>query len=54
MNLSGKKTRTGRISGECCFVIIDSATKGESQLSIQKCISIWCNFQVQGQGIPQV
>ncbi len=28
MNLSGKKTRTGRISGECCF---RAATKEESR-----------------------
>jgi aminomethyltransferase len=47
MNLSGKKTRTGRISGECRI----SATKGESLYMWLEANSR-CNFQVQGQGIP--
>lgn len=49
MNLSGKKTRAGRISGECC-TSIDSHQRGKP-IHVT-CVNDRCNFQVQGQGIP--
>ncbi|KUF34068.1 hypothetical protein AK833_10355 [Lysinibacillus sp. F5] len=54
MNLSGKRTRTRRNSGESCSITI-TATKGESRLigSVKACEPVWCNFQVQGQRIPK-
>lgn len=54
MNLSGKRTRTRRNSGESCSITI-TATKGESRLigNGKACELVWCNFQVQGQRIPK-
>ncbi|KGR87819.1 hypothetical protein CD31_05235 [Lysinibacillus boronitolerans JCM 21713 = 10a = NBRC 103108] len=54
MNLSGKRTRTRRNSGESCSITI-TATKGESRLigNSEACEPVWCNFQVQGQRIPK-
>jgi len=54
MNLSGKRTRTRRNSGESCSITI-TATKGESRLigNGKACEPVWCNFQVQGQRIPK-
>ena len=53
MNLSGKKTRTGRNSGECC--IVQQPPKGKAYLLDMDYHMriVWCNFQVQGQRISK-
>ena len=46
MNLSGKKTRIGRYSGERCILRLP---KGKA-LDVTN-VNLRCNFQVQGQRI---